>query len=69
MTLIEANGVQVNITDSGAPAGNPAAPTVVFGHGLLFSGHMFEAQIERLRSTYRCVTIDWRGQGKTPATD
>ncbi len=68
MTLIDANGVQLNITDSGAPAGNAAAPTVVFGHGLLFSGHMFEAQIERLRSTYRCVTIDWRGQGKTPAT-
>lgn len=69
MTLIDANGVQVNITDSGAPAGDAAAATVVFGHGLLFSGHMFELQIERLRSTYRCVTIDWRGQGKTPATD
>jgi pimeloyl-ACP methyl ester carboxylesterase len=69
MTLIDANGVKVNITDSGAPAGNASAPTVVFGHGLLFSGHMFEAQIERLRSTYRCVTIDWRGQGKTPATE
>ncbi len=68
MTLIEANGAQVFITDTGAPAGRPAAPTVVFGHGLLFSGHMFDAQIERLRSSYRCVTIDWRGQGQTPAT-
>lgn len=68
MTLIEANGIQVNITDSGAPAGNAAAPTVVFGHGLLFSGHMFEAQVDRLKASYRCVTIDWRGQGKTPAT-
>lgn len=68
MTLIAANGIQVNITDTGFPAGSPAAPTVVFGHGLLFSGHMFEAQIERLRGSYRCVTIDWRGQGMTPAT-
>ena len=68
MTLIDANGVQVNITDTGAPAGRPSAPSVVFGHGLLFSGHMFEAQIERLRTRYRCVAIDWRGQGKTPAT-
>ncbi len=41
---------------------------MVFGHGLLFSGDMFEPQIERLRSSFRCVTIDWRGQGKTPAT-
>ncbi len=68
MALIEANGVQVNVEDTGYPADKPDAPTVVLGHGLLFSGHMFEAQVERLRSTYRCVTIDWRGQGKTPAT-
>ncbi len=67
MTLIEANGVQVNVEDTGYPAGKPDAPIVVFGHGLLFSGHMFEAQIQRLRPSYRCVTIDWRGQGKTPA--
>lgn len=68
MSLIEVNGVQVNVEDTGAPAGTPQAPVVVFGHGLLFSGHMFRAQIERLRGSYRCVTIDWRGQGKTPAT-
>lgn len=68
MTLIEMNGAQVNVEDTGLPPANPEALTVVFGHGLLFSGHMFEAQIERLRSSYRCVTIDWRGQGKTPAT-
>lgn len=68
MTLIEANGVQVKVHDTGAPAGRPDAPAVVFGHGLLFSGHMFDAQVARLRSSYRCVTIDWRGQGQTPAT-
>lgn len=68
MPLVHANGIQVHVTDTGYPAGNPEAPVVVFGHGLLFSGHMFEAQIERLRSSYRCVTIDWRGQGKTPVT-
>ncbi len=68
MTLIEANGVRINVRDTGTPDGNPTAPTVVFGHGLLFSGHMFAPQIERLKSSFRCVTIDWRGQGKTPAT-
>ncbi len=68
MTLTSANGVQIHVTDTGAPAGNPLAATVVFGHGLLFSGHMFEAQIARLRASFRCVTIDWRGQGRTPAT-
>ena len=68
MPLVDANGAQVYITDTGNPAGNPQAPVVVFGHGLLFSGRMFQAQIERLQPSYRCVTIDWRGQGKTPAT-
>ncbi|MEO6470972.1 MAG: alpha/beta fold hydrolase [Aeromicrobium sp.] len=68
MPLIEANGAQIHITDTGNPPGVPDAPVVVFGHGLLFSGHMFRAQIDRLRPSYRCVTIDWRGQGKSPAT-
>ncbi|MGZ5390149.1 MAG: alpha/beta fold hydrolase [Aeromicrobium sp.] len=68
MPLVHANGIQICVTDTGDPAGKPKAPVVVFGHGLLFSGHMFQTQIERLRTSYRCVTIDWRGQGKTPAT-
>lgn len=69
MPLVHVNGVQVHITDTGNPAGVPNAPVVVFGHGLLFGGYMFRAQVGRLQSAYRCVTIDWRGQGKTPATD
>jgi 3-oxoadipate enol-lactonase len=52
--------------DTGAPAARPDAPTVVFGHGLLFSGWMFKAQVEALRADYRCITIDWRGQGDSP---
>lgn len=68
MPLITANDVQINIADTGWPGDRAEAPTVVFGHGLLFSGHMFRAQVDRLRPAYRCVTIDWRGQGGTPAT-
>lgn len=52
--------------DTGAPHGRPDAPTIVFGHGLLFSGWMFRRQIDALRDDYRCVTIDWRGQGQSP---
>jgi 3-oxoadipate enol-lactonase len=58
--------VPIAYTDTGSPAGRPDAPAVVFGHGLLFGGWMFRAQIEALRDDYRCVTIDWRGQGDTP---
>ncbi|MBC7631553.1 alpha/beta hydrolase [Aeromicrobium sp.] len=67
MPLVEVNGAHVHIQDSGSPESHPEAPAVVFGHGLLFSGRMFDAQVERLSSRYRCVTIDWRGQGKSSA--
>ena len=53
-------------TDTGAPAGREDAPVVLFAHGLLFSGWMFHPQIARLRDRYRCVTIDFRGQGNSP---
>lgn len=67
MSLVSVNGADVYVHDTGAPEGDPEAPAVVFGHGLLFSGLMFDAQVERLRDRYRCVTIDWRGQGRSPA--
>lgn len=63
-----AGGARIAWTDTGAPPDRPAAPTVVFGHGLLFGGWMFRHQIAALRARYRCVTLDWRGQGDTPAT-
>jgi 3-oxoadipate enol-lactonase len=59
------DGATVAYSDTGVPDGRPDAQTVVFGHGLLFSGWMFAAQIEALRSEYRCVAIDWRGQGQS----
>ncbi|OEU85406.1 alpha/beta hydrolase [Streptomyces abyssalis] len=68
MATLQVNGATVAYTDTGAPTGRPDAPTVVFGHGLLFSGWMFHPQIEVLRRRYRCVTLDWRGQGDSPAT-
>jgi 3-oxoadipate enol-lactonase len=60
------DAASVAYSDTGVPDGRPAAPTVVFGHGLLFSGSMFSAQIDALRTQYRCVAIDWRGQGNSP---
>ena len=66
MPLAEVNGIRFHHTDTGPPPGRPDAETIVFGHGLLFSGWMFEPQVEALREEYRCVTVDWRGQGGTP---
>jgi len=67
MPLAHVNGADVHYADTGAPADRPDAPVVVFGHGLLFSGWMFSHQVEALRDQYRCVTIDWRSQGHSPA--
>ncbi len=66
MPIAHINGADVHYTDTGLPPGKPDAATVVFGHGLLFSGWMFTDQIEALEDEYRCVTIDWRSQGKSP---
>jgi 3-oxoadipate enol-lactonase len=67
MPILPINGVPISYTDTGLPPDRPAAPTIVFGHGLLFSGWLFHRQIAALKDRYRCVTIDWRGQGDTPA--
>ena len=69
MATLRTNGAVVAYTDTGAPSGRPDATTVVFGHGLLYSGWMFSAQIEALQSSYRCVAIDWRGQGASPPAE
>lgn len=67
MPTARINGTTVAYADTGPPPGRPDAATVVFGHGLLFGGWMFRAQVAALRAEYRCVTVDWRGQGETPA--
>lgn len=39
--------------------------TIVFLHGLLWSGAMYAAQVAHFSQTYRCVTLDFRGQGRS----
>ncbi|MFJ8815203.1 alpha/beta fold hydrolase [Amycolatopsis thermoflava] len=60
--MITVNGARIACTGTGPRD----APAVVFGHGLLFGGWMFGPQIAALRTRYRCVTLDWRGQGESP---
>jgi 3-oxoadipate enol-lactonase len=42
--------------------------TVVFAHGLLWSGRMFEGQVHALKDRYRCITFDFPGQGRSEVT-
>jgi len=68
MPTIDVDGATIAFTDTGRPRNRPNAATVVFGHGTLFSGWMFHHQIESLKHHYRCVAIDFRGHGDTPAS-
>lgn len=63
MPTIHVNGATLWYTDEGA-----GSETVVFAHGLLWSGRMFDAQVASLRGRFRCVTFDFRGQGLSEAT-
>ncbi|MGP0029749.1 MAG: alpha/beta fold hydrolase [Acidimicrobiales bacterium] len=62
MSVAEVNGQRISYDDSGG-----AGPAVIFSHGFLMDGSMFEAQVEDLKGEFRCVTWDQRGHGGTPA--
>jgi len=54
------NGVRLWVEDTGG-----SGPPVLFSHGLLWSTRMFDAQVATLRSRYRCIAWDHRGQGES----
>lgn len=58
-----ANGANLWYEEHGA-----GSETIVFAHGLLWSGRMFDAQVASLSGRYRCVTFDFRGQGRSEVT-
>ncbi len=64
MPHININGFDLYYEDTGGTG----KETIVFSHGLLWSGKMFAAQVEHLKSCYRVVTYDHRGQGQSEVT-
>jgi 3-oxoadipate enol-lactonase len=63
MPHTDLNGAHIHFTDTG---GDDDA--ILFSHGLLFSGAMFEAQVRHFRDRFRCITFDHRGQGQSGVT-
>ncbi len=59
MPSLAVDGVELHYEERGS------GPAVVFSHGLLWSGRMFEAQLAALSSRYRCIAYDHRGQGRS----
>ncbi len=64
MPFLEIDGTRLHYTDEGS-----GEQTIVFSHGLLMNGAMFADQVANLKSRYRCITYDHRGQGKSQVTD
>lgn len=63
MPKIQINGATLHYTDEGT-----GPEIILFAHGLLWSGRMFEAQVNALKDRYRCITFDFRGQGQSEVT-
>lgn len=60
MAFAEINGQRIHYTDSGGDG-----PAVVFSHGFLMDGSMFDAQVAALTPEFRMITWDERGFGAT----
>lgn len=60
MASIAHNGQQIFFQDSGGDG-----PPVLFLHGFLMNGDMFDPQVEALSPAYRCIRMDSRAFGRT----
>ncbi|MDZ7629998.1 MAG: alpha/beta fold hydrolase [Gemmatimonadaceae bacterium] len=63
MTLRQVRDTRLRVEDTGGDG-----PPVVFSHGVLWSTALFAPQVAALRGTYRCVSYDHRGQGRSDDT-
>jgi pimeloyl-ACP methyl ester carboxylesterase len=60
MAKIKVNGIELYYEIHGQ-----GSETIVFSHGLLWNGRMFHSQVDVLKSSFRVVVYDHRGQGRS----
>ncbi|MGA7777448.1 MAG: alpha/beta hydrolase [Paraburkholderia sp.] len=65
MQYFEREGIRFAYEESG----RHGAPVVVFSHGFLMDGEMFQPNVAELNQAFRCVVWDQRGFGATGPTD
>ncbi len=63
MPYIQVNNANLYYEEHGS-----GPETIVFAHGLMWSGLLYEYQVAALKDHYRCITFDFRGQGKSQIT-
>ena len=60
MPVIKINNCDYYYEEHGA-----GSETILFSHGLLWSGYLFHKQVAFFKRRYRVITYDHRGQGKS----
>jgi len=63
MPLLNVNGAELYYEEQGT-----GDEVIVFGHSLLSSCRVFDDQVSAFKDHYRCVTFDFRGQGRSEVT-
>ncbi|NNF35800.1 MAG: alpha/beta fold hydrolase [Saprospiraceae bacterium] len=63
MSIIKINGCDYYFEIHGE-----GSETIILSHGLLWSSKMFHKQVAALKSKYRILTYDHRGQGRSEVT-
>lgn len=58
-----ANGIHLDVVDTGPPQERPDAPALIFLHGFPESHRTWRHQIAHLQDRYRCIAPDQRGYG------
>ena len=64
MPMLRVNGTELYYEDTGG-----GGPAILFSHGLFWDSSLFAPQIAALKSRYRCVAYDHRGQGRSADSD
>ena len=60
MPVANINGAEIYYEDTGGQG-----PALVFTHGVYFDSRMNADVISRLKGRYRCISFDWRSQGRS----
>jgi 3-oxoadipate enol-lactonase len=63
MPHLTLNGARLYYEDTGT-----GPETILFAHGLLWSGRLFDRLVAALQEHFRCITFDFRGQGQSQVT-
>jgi 3-oxoadipate enol-lactonase len=64
MPMLRVNGTELYYEDTGG-----RGQAILFSHGLFWDTSLFAPQIAALKSRYRCVAYDHRGQGRSAESD